>query len=291
MKFILGQKKFMTQIFREDGSVVPVTAVKADPNVITQIKTQERDGYNAVQVGSGATRKRMTKPVAGHVKNDVASRWIKEFRLNEAQAESMKDVTVGTKIGVSMFRPGDAVQVVGVSKGRGFQGVVKRHGFRGASTTHGTKDQVRMPGSVGATGPARVFKGVRMGGRMGTDQVTVAGLSVVKVDVDENLLYIKGALPGSVNSLVIISGPGRFAALANDANKANDADVEEDVVVEDVVDEKATEEVSEQTAEATETTTEETTEEQKEADVSEESAEKVEEPVESKEETTEEKPK
>lgn len=281
----------MTQIFREDGSVVPVTAVKADPNVITQIKTQERDGYNAVQVGSGATRKRMTKPVAGHVKNDVASRWIKEFRLNEAQAESMKDVTVGTKIGVSMFRPGDAVQVVGVSKGRGFQGVVKRHGFRGASTTHGTKDQVRMPGSVGATGPARVFKGVRMGGRMGTDQVTVAGLSVVKVDVDENLLYIKGALPGSVNSLVIISGPGRFAALANDANKANDADVEEDVVVEDVVDEKATEEVSEQTAEATETTTEETTEEQKEADVSEESAEKVEEPVESKEETTEEKPK
>ena len=210
----------MTQIFREDGVVVPVTAVKAVPNVVTQIKTKDRDGYDAVQVGSGTTKKRLTKPVRGHVKNDVASRWIKEFRLNDAQAESMKNVAVGEKIGVNMFRPGDSVQVVGVSKGKGFQGVVKRHGFKGAPKTHGTKDQVRMPGSIGATGPARVFKGMRMGGRMGTDQTTISGLSVVKVDVKENLLYIKGALPGSINSLVKISGPGKFVAM-NDVQEMN----------------------------------------------------------------------
>ena len=232
MKFILGQKKQMTQIFEDNGTVVPVTAVLVERNVITQLKNQDKDGYIAIQVGSGATKKSHKKQQLGHLKELKPSRWLKEFRfdlpsgsashvasqsedLNPDAArddlpEPLKKFKRGMEFGVEIFRPGDKVQVTGVSKGKGFQGVVKRHGFHGQDKTHGNKDQLRMPGSIGATGPAHVFKGMRMPGRMGTDKITVAGLQVVKVDQEKNLLYIKGALPGAMNSLVMIQGPGTF---------------------------------------------------------------------------------
>jgi large subunit ribosomal protein L3 len=235
MKFILGQKKQMTQIFKDDGSVVPVTTVLVEPNVITQLKNQDKDGYVAVQVGSGTTKKSHTKAQQGHLKDLKPSRWLREFRFpitleraqraigsqvqegdsidpteSDLQNDTLGKFKKGMEFGVEIFRPGDKVRVTGVSKGKGFQGVVKRHGFHGQDKSHGNKDQLRMPGSIGATGPAHVFKGMRMPGRMGTDKVTVDGLQVVKVDLENNLLYIKGALPGSLNSLVMIQGPGAF---------------------------------------------------------------------------------
>lgn len=211
MKFAIGQKKQMTQIFFEDGRVIPVTAVKIDKNVIIDVKTKERDGYWAVKVGSGVLKKKITKPLQGVLKGLKNSRWIKEFRLNNDQAQNALDkFTRGVEFGVEIFRPGDKVTVTGYSKGRGFQGVVKRHNFSGAPASHGTKDQLRMPGSIGATGPAHVFKGKKMPGHMGNQKVTIKGLEVIKVDREAGILYIKGALPGSFNSMVLISGPGRF---------------------------------------------------------------------------------
>lgn len=222
MKFILGQKKQMTQLFKEDGAVIPVTVVEVMPNIVTQVKTKESDGYYAVQVGTGVTKSSHRKPQLGHLKDLPASRWLKEVRFDtymsqagtkptdELMKQQLNKFERGFTYGVEIFRPGDAVSVSGTSKGKGFQGVVKRHGFKGAPKSHGTKDQVRMPGSIGATGPAHVFKGMRMPGRMGSDTVTVDGLQVVKVDQENNLLYIKGAVPGAINSLVTIIGPGTF---------------------------------------------------------------------------------
>jgi len=210
MKFILGQKKNMTQIFLEDGRRISVTVVEAKPNTVTQLKTQKKDGYVAVQVGSGVTKKSHAKPQLGHLKDIQSSRWMREVRLENVNDDQLAKYERGKSFGVSIFCPGDNVKATGISKGKGFQGVVKRHGFKGAPASHGTKDQVRMPGSIGSTGPARVFKGVRMGGRMGSDRVTVNGLQVVKVDVENNLLYIKGGLPGAFNSLVVIQGSGVF---------------------------------------------------------------------------------
>lgn len=212
----------MTQLFKEDGVVIPVTVVEAIPNVVTQVKTKEKDGYYAVQVGTGVTKSSHRKPQLGHLKDLPASRWLREVRLEthmsqtgtspseEVMKQQIDKFERGFTYGVEIFRPGDAVSVSGVSKGKGFQGVVKRHGFAGAPKTHGTKDQVRMPGSIGATGPAHVFKGKRMPGRMGADNVTIDGLQIVKVDRENNLLYIKGAIPGAINSLVTVIGPGTF---------------------------------------------------------------------------------
>ena len=220
MKFAIGQKKQMTQVFFEDGRVVPVTAVKIDKNVIIDVKTPERDGYWAVKVGSGVIKKKLTKPLQGVLKGLKNSRWIKEFRLNDDQAQNaLEKFTRGLEFGVEIFRPGDKVTVTGYSKGRGFQGVVKRHNFAGAPASHGTKDQLRMPGSIGATGPAHVFKGRRMPGHMGTGRVTVKGLEVIKVDREEGVLYIKGALPGSFNSIILIFGPGRFVIKKEEVKK------------------------------------------------------------------------
>jgi len=195
----------MTQIFKDDGTVIPVTAVLATPNVVTQVKTKEtKDGYAAVQIGFDAAKK-IKKSRAGHLKDLDKVKTLKEIRLTDATA-----VNRGDKITVAAFVPGDEVKVIGTSKGKGFQGVVKRHGFHGQKSSHGHKDQERMPGSIGAGGVQRVFKNIRMAGHMGDDQVTVSGLEIVDVNTEKNILYIKGALPGARNSLVIISGPGQM---------------------------------------------------------------------------------
>lgn len=202
MKFILGTKQEMTQIFNENGSVTPVTTVKAGPNFITSLRTQDKDGYKAVQIGFGK-RNKITKALAGHLKGLGKFRYLKEIR-----DEYNDEIKVGDVITVDTFEAGDKIKVRGVSKGRGFQGVVKRHGFAGAPATHGTKDQLRMPGSIGATGPAHVFKGQKMPGQMGNENVTISGLEIIKIDSEKGILYIKGAVPGARNSLLIIEGQG-----------------------------------------------------------------------------------
>jgi large subunit ribosomal protein L3 len=202
MKFILGKKSHMTQIFGEDGVVYPVTAVKSDPVTVTQIKTVENDGYDAIQIGYGTQNpKRVGKAQIGHSKDlGIVFHGFKEFRM---PAEEIA-VKVGDTIDLSVFEKGEMVEVSAISKGKGFQGVVKRHGFAGGPRTHGQKHTERAPGSIGATGPQRVFKGTRMGGRMGTDRVTVKNLTVVDTDPKTNTLFIKGAIPGRPGTLVEI---------------------------------------------------------------------------------------
>lgn len=201
MKFILGKKQEMSQIYRDD-KVVPVTVIKVDSCKVTQIKNKEKDGYNSVQIGCGS-KKKINKPLKGHLKNE-SFKYLKEFRL-DGQALNIGDV-----LDLTSFESGDKIKITGVSKGKGFQGVVRRHGFKGQPTSHGTKDQVRMSGSIGATGPAHVFKGTRMGGQMGNVQVTVSNLEVVEVDRENNLIKIKGAVPGHRNSLVALEGQGEM---------------------------------------------------------------------------------
>lgn len=198
MKFILGTKEEMTQIFQEDGRVVPVTAIAAGPLTVTQVKTADTDGYTAVQVGFGAQKEsRLGKSVLGHTKDLGAFKHLREFRLNDTA-----DMEKGKTIDVSVFEPGDEIEVSGISKGKGFQGVVKRHGFKGGPRSHGQKHSERKPGSIGSTGPQRVFKGLRMAGRMGSDRVTVKNLSVVAVDTEKGLLFVKGAVPGRRGTLL-----------------------------------------------------------------------------------------
>ncbi len=205
MKFILGKKLEMTQIYQDNGTVIPVTAVLANPNTIIQIKTEAgKDGYNAVVVGWG-TDKKLGKTKAGQLKGLSPVKKMKEFKANKEDVETLKR---GDVITVEVFAEGDDVKVTGTSKGKGFQGVVKRHGFHGSSKTHGHKDQERMPGSIGAGGVQRVFKGVKMAGRMGGDQVTVSGLKVIAIDLEKNILYIKGAVPGARNGELAIYGNG-----------------------------------------------------------------------------------
>jgi len=190
----------MTQIFLEDGTVVPVTLVEAGPAKVTDIKTMERDGYSSVQVGFGnRSEKRIAKAQRGQWKDMGLFEVVREFRTDD-----FGDLTVGATIDTTAFSVGDVIDVTGVSKGKGFQGVVRRHGFHGQMKTHGTKDQLRMPGSIGATGPQKVFKGMRMPGRMGGDRVTVQNLEVVEVRPQENIIAIKGAVPGARNGFVFI---------------------------------------------------------------------------------------
>ncbi|MCK9361204.1 50S ribosomal protein L3 [Patescibacteria group bacterium] len=197
MKFILAKKLEMTQVYRPDGAVVPVTLVQAGPCVVTQVKTAEKDGVNAVQIGF-RTVKKLTKPEAGHLKDLPLMSELRDFRV-----ETASELKRGDAVEAAVFQPGDMVNVTGVSKGKGFQGVVKRHGFHGHPTSHGHKDQERMPGSIGAGGPQHVFKGRRMAGRMGNEQVTVQKLEVVEVR-DGGILAIKGAVPGARNSVLEI---------------------------------------------------------------------------------------
>ncbi len=201
MKCILGTKLGMTQVFDANGTVIPVTRVQAGPCTVTQVKTVEKDGVSAVQIGYGTTPLfRMNQPKQGHVRGLAHVRFLRDFRIAEDHA-----LTRGGTFGASIFAPGDVVQVVGTSKGRGFQGVVKRHGFKGAPKTHGHKHDLRAPGSIGAGGVQRVFKDMRMAGHMGDARVTVKNLTVVEVHPETNELYIKGALPGSRGGLVLIS--------------------------------------------------------------------------------------
>lgn len=199
MKCILGKKVEMTQTWAENGRVIPVTIVKAGPCTVTQVKTDEKDGYCAIQLGFGA-KKKMTKPMRGHLKDLPQMRWLRECKIGK------EEVKRGDTIDVGVFEPGDKVKVIGTSKGKGFQGVVKRHGFHGSPASHGHKDQLRMPGSIGATDAARVFKGTRMGGHMGSDRVTITNLEIVEVDKEKGQLLVKGAIPGARNSLVMIVG-------------------------------------------------------------------------------------
>ncbi|WP_066686457.1 50S ribosomal protein L3 [Christensenella intestinihominis] len=202
MKAILGEKIGMTQIFAEDGRVVPVTVVKAGPCVIVQKKTVETDGYNAVQVGFGEVKeKNVNKPKKGHFAKVKAAptRWLREFRTDEAE-----ELEAGSEIKVDVFEAGEKIDVSGISKGKGFLGVIARWGQHRGPMSHGSRYH-RRPGSMGAcASPAKVMKGKRLPGRGGFDRVTVQNLEVVKVDTDKNLLLVKGAVPGAKGGLVTI---------------------------------------------------------------------------------------
>jgi large subunit ribosomal protein L3 len=196
---ILGKKIGMTQIFAEGGAAVPVTAIEAGPCTVTLVKSTDTDGYNAVQLGFGES-KRLNKPERGHLKKLGAFRHLREFR-----SEDVTGIEPGQKVSIDIFQPGDVVDVVGTSKGRGFAGGVKRHGFSGGPKTHGQSDRHRAPGSIGGgTDPGRVWKGLRMAGHMGNARVTVRNLKVIKSDPDRNLLLVRGAVPGARNGLLII---------------------------------------------------------------------------------------
>lgn len=202
MKYIIGRKLEMSQRYRPTGEAVPVTIIKVDPCVVTQVRTAEKDGYSAVQLGSGSS-KNLTKPELGHRAANGPLADLREFRTDDVEG-----AVVGATCDVTAFEPGDAVNVTGVSKGKGFQGVVKRHHFAGGPSSHGHKDNLRMPGSIGAGGHQHVHPGQRMGGRMGGDRVTVTGLEIVEVMADTNCLAIKGAVPGARGALLLIAGPG-----------------------------------------------------------------------------------
>ena len=201
VKGILGRKIGMTQVFDENGRAVPVTVVEAGPCRVAQIKTPEKDGYTAVQLAFGAA-KRVNKPLAGH----FAKAGVDPTRhLAELRVDDLSDYELGAEITADIFEPGELVDVVGVTKGKGFTGVMKRHNFRGLSATHGTQRKHRSPGSIGGCAtPARVFKGMRMAGHVGHERVTTLNLQVIKVDADRNLMLIRGAVPGPRGGLVLV---------------------------------------------------------------------------------------
>jgi large subunit ribosomal protein L3 len=189
----------MTQVFTEAGNMVSVTAIEAGPCVVTQIKTVAKEGYNAIQLGFGEAAK-LNAPEKGHLGKVGLFKHLREFRVEDAT-----EVEVGNRFDVGLFQPGDCVDIVGTSKGRGFAGTIKRHHFGGGPKTHGQSDRHRAPGSVGAgTDPGRVLKGQRMAGHMGSRRVTVKRIEVVKADPDRNLLLVRGAVPGARNGLVEI---------------------------------------------------------------------------------------
>ncbi len=200
-KGILGRKVGMTQVFDENGRAVPITVVEAGPCRIAQVKTPERDGYSAIQLSYGPGR-RTTKPMAGH----FAKAGIEPARhLVELRVDDTSDFELGAEIRSDVFDTGELVDVIGVTKGKGFAGVMKRHNFKGLSASHGTERKHRSPGSIGACAtPARVFKGTRMAGQLGHSRVTTLNLRVVKADPERNLLLIRGAVPGPNGGLVMI---------------------------------------------------------------------------------------
>ncbi len=201
---IIGRKLGMTQIFKDNGKAEAVTAIEAGPCLVIQAKTAAKEGYNAAQLGFGQA-KRLKSPQRGHLKELGQFRYLREFRVDDAEA-----IKVGEKVDVSLFKAGDLVDVTGVSKGKGFAGVVKRHHFAGGPKTHGQSDRHRHPGSIGATtSPGRVFKGTRMAGHMGNNRVTVCHLEVLEADPARNLLLVKGAVPGAKNGLLLIRKSGR----------------------------------------------------------------------------------
>jgi large subunit ribosomal protein L3 len=202
VKGILGEKLGMTQVFTDEGRAVPVTVIKAGPCRVVQVKTAESDGYAAIQLGFGQ-RKRTSRPLKGHFDKaglDEPVRHIVELRLDDAS-----EYEAGQEVRADVFQPGDRADVIGVSKGKGFAGVMKRHNFSGLRATHGTERKHRSPGAIGACAtPSRVFRGTKMAGHMGHERVTVLNLEVVEVDPERNLLLVKGAVPGPIGGLVMV---------------------------------------------------------------------------------------
>jgi large subunit ribosomal protein L3 len=206
---IIGKKLGMTQVYSDKGKVEGVTAIEAGPCPVLQVKTTATDGYNAAQLGFGTKKAAAKKPAAGKGrskdKKPAGPKYRREFRI-----EDVKSFEVGKNIDVTIFKAGDMVDITGISKGRGFAGGVKRYHFRGGPKTHGQSDRWRAPGSVGSTTtPGRVYKGLRMAGHMGVQQVTVRNLTVFEVNAERNLLFIKGAVPGMTNGLLLIQKPVR----------------------------------------------------------------------------------
>jgi large subunit ribosomal protein L3 len=202
MKFILGRKLNMTQIYDASGTAIPVTAVEVRGNVVTQIRTKDADGYEAIQVGEGARNpNRINKAQKGHFKDLGSFASVKEFRTDSAVQQK-----VGDKMDISQFKSGDMVTVSATSKGKGFQGVVKRHGFGGGPRTHGQKHSERESGSIGGGLRTRVPVGMRMAGRMGSDRITVKNLKIAYIDTEESVIYVGGAVPGRRGTLVEIVG-------------------------------------------------------------------------------------
>lgn len=203
MKGIIGKKVGMTQVFDDRGNAIPVTVIQAGPCFVTQVRTAEKDGYTAVQLGFGETKPaRLTKGQLGHLQRNTlpALRHLREFRIHGAA-----DVSEGEQINADVFAQGERVDVIGTSKGRGFAGGIKRHNFNRQNKTHGQSDRERAPGSVGGTTtPGRTFKGQRMAGRMGNDRVTAENLEVVVVDAARNLLAVRGSVPGANGGIVIV---------------------------------------------------------------------------------------
>lgn len=203
MKGILGKKVGMTRIFSEQGEVIPVIIIEAGPCYVAQCKTIERDGYNAVQLGfEEVPTRKLTRPEMEHLRKKglPALRYLRELRLKQGES-----YTVGQKITADAFQVGERVDITGFSKGRGFAGGMKRHGFHGGPITHGQSDRQRAPGSIGSgTTPGRVYKGLRMAGHMGNEQVTAESLEVMMVDAERNLLAVRGGVPGSKGGLLVI---------------------------------------------------------------------------------------
>ena len=196
---IIGKKLGMTQIFRDDGKAEAVTAIEAGPCTVIQVKTVAEEGYSAAQLGFGQA-KRLKSPEKGHLKELGQFKYLREFRVSDTE-----DIKLGDRVDVGLFKAGDLVDVTGVSKGKGFAGVVKRYHFAGGPKTHGQSDRHRAPGSIGATtSPGRVLKGKRMAGHMGSSQVTARHLEVFEADPDRNLLLVRGAVPGARNGLLLI---------------------------------------------------------------------------------------
>ena len=201
MTGLIGKKIGMSTVFNAEGEIVPVTVIQAGPCKVTAVRTKERDGYISVQLGFGEKKeKNLSKPLIGFFKkNEITpSAILKEFKFQESELK------VGDELKVDLFKEGEKIKVRGKSKGKGFQGVMRRHGFGGVGgTTHGQSDRLRAPGSIGASSyPSRVFKGQRMAGRMGYENVTVSNLKVIKILTEQNLILVKGAVPGSINSYV-----------------------------------------------------------------------------------------
>jgi large subunit ribosomal protein L3 len=205
MKFILGTKVGMTRIFDETGNAVPVTLIQAGPVIVTALRTRERDGYEAVQVGFGKQKaERLSRAVRGHLKGLENFRWLREFRIKEKG--NTQNLEHGSAVDASVFQVGDVVKVSGVSKGKGFAGVVKRHGFKGGPRTHGQKHSEREPGSIATGRIQTIRKGKRMAGRMGGCRVTVSRLKVAGIDRENNMIWVSGAIPGNRGTLVEIRG-------------------------------------------------------------------------------------
>jgi large subunit ribosomal protein L3 len=202
MSGIIGKKIGMSSVFNAEGELIPVTVIQAGPCKIVTVRTKQKDGYSALQLGFGVRKeKNVTKPVMGQYKKNSLSpaAVLKEFRLT-----SDSDLKVGDEVNTGIFSEGEKIKVRGFTKGKGFQGVMRRHGFGGVGgTTHGQSDRLRAPGSIGSSSyPSRVFKGMRMAGRMGNEKVTISGLKVIKIIPEENIILVNGSVPGSINSFV-----------------------------------------------------------------------------------------